>query len=187
VAYHFGGTDVRDKIREFSCPEPNTGCWLWERATTRGGYGNVWVNGRIYRAHRASYEAFVGAIAPGLSVCHKCDTPACVNPDHLFLGSNEDNARDKVRKGRQLRGERHHWRCRPESRPSGARHGSKTKPERIARGEANAHARLTVATVRMARQRVQAGESQTRVAADLGVSLTTVNNAVRRTSWRHVN
>jgi hypothetical protein len=81
-------------------PEPNSGCWLWLGATSPSGYGNIYAFGSSLRAHRASWVIFRGAIPAGMHVLHKCDTPSCVNPDHLFLGSHADNMADKVRKGR---------------------------------------------------------------------------------------
>jgi hypothetical protein len=89
-------------------PEPNTGCWLWIGTTHPiGGYGrikkridkNKWVQ---YEAHRVSYELFKGIIPKYLMVCHKCDTPSCVNPNHLFLGTAKDNMQDMVSKGRNF-------------------------------------------------------------------------------------
>jgi len=77
------------------------GCWLWHGATAPGGYGSFGVPGRTTVAHRVAYELYVGTIPEGTFVLHKCDTPACVNPDHLFLGSHQDNMRDKWAKGRQ--------------------------------------------------------------------------------------
>lgn len=80
-------------------PEPNSGCWLWIGARDSSGYGFVWPRSK---AHRLSYERSVGPIPDGYVVCHKCDTPCCVNPSHLFVGTIKDNNDDKVAKGRHI-------------------------------------------------------------------------------------
>src|SRR5690349_17498383 len=85
--------------------QPN-GCWLWSAAQTVGGYGKFKVRGSSARAHRFSYEHASGSIPDGMFVCHRCDEPRCVNPDHLFLGSPKENMLDMVAKGRQPLGER---------------------------------------------------------------------------------
>lgn len=82
-------------------PEPNSGCWLWMRSYDEDGYGQVHHNGKRYRTHRLAWELYRGEIPNGLLVLHKCDVTACVNPDHLFLGTVQDNATDRVRKGRR--------------------------------------------------------------------------------------
>jgi hypothetical protein len=86
-------------------PEPTSGCWLWTGALGMDGYGiRVHLHGeerKPRRAHRASWEIFRGPIPDGLWVLHRCDNPPCVNPDHLFLGTQTDNIRDAVRKGRR--------------------------------------------------------------------------------------
>lgn len=85
-------------------PEPNTGCWIWMNFCNPKGYGMFHViSGKSMRlSHCVSHELFKGEIPKGLLVCHHCDNPFCVNPEHLFLGTNLDNIKDKVRKGRQL-------------------------------------------------------------------------------------
>lgn len=89
-----------DELMALAIPEPNTGCWLWLRGFNWGGYGRVTVGGRRRRAHRLSYELAYGPIPLFMNVCHRCDTPACINPDHLFIGDHSANARDMVAKGR---------------------------------------------------------------------------------------
>ena len=80
-------------------------CWLWSSGLFTSGYGQFKVSGVPTPAHRVSYELFRGAIPIGKSVLHKCDVKSCVNPAHLFIGTQLDNMQDKVRKNRQARGE----------------------------------------------------------------------------------
>ena len=79
--------------------QPVSGCWLWNGGPS-GGYGKVTVEQRRIGAHRAAYEAFREPIPAGMEVCHRCDTPPCVNPDHLFLGTRRQNMEDMMKKGR---------------------------------------------------------------------------------------
>lgn len=84
------------------------GCWLWIGAPQSNfSYGSLKVNGKKIPAHRYSWTRVNGPIPEGLLVCHKCDVPLCVNPDHLFIGTVLDNARDRDSKGRQSRGHKH--------------------------------------------------------------------------------
>ena len=76
-------------------------CWLWSGCCGKDGYGVMGVGRKQKRAHRMAYECFVGEIPDGMLVCHTCDVPRCVNPEHLFLGMPKDNTADMVKKGRK--------------------------------------------------------------------------------------
>lgn len=81
------------------------GCVLWSRALSRDGYGNYKITNQREIAHRLSYKVFKGSIPIGDCVLHRCDNPACINPDHLFLGTRDINNKDRMMKGRSALGE----------------------------------------------------------------------------------
>jgi len=83
------------------------GCWFF-KSSTSGPYSKIWWDKKWWSAHRASYEVFVGKIPHKMMVLHKCDNPKCINPDHLFIGTQKDNMKDKYRKGRSCSGEKNH-------------------------------------------------------------------------------
>jgi hypothetical protein len=94
-----------ERFESLYTPEPNTGCWLWMEEIRQEGYGVFKIGTRPYDAHRLSYFIHSGSIPFGLLVCHTCDTRACINPNHLFLGTYLSNARDASIKGRLAVGE----------------------------------------------------------------------------------
>ena len=79
----------------------SNGCWIWLGAKVTDGYGEIMVNGKQIRTHRLAWELTNGSIPKGMCVCHRCDNPSCINPKHLFLGTNNDNIQDRIKKGRR--------------------------------------------------------------------------------------
>ena len=118
-------------------PEPNSGCWLWLGARDPRGYGRLSaVTWGQSLAHRVSYELHVGTVPAGLFVCHHCDIPPCVNPEHLFVGTQIDNMVDLARKGKHPLGRRRH-----------CKHGHEYTPENTAirvRPERPGHSRVCI-------------------------------------------
>jgi hypothetical protein len=134
-------------------------CWPWQAASkSKGGYGNFKLASYTQiAAHRISYALHHGQSPGELHVLHKCDNPSCVNPLHLFLGTNADNVADKVAKGRAL--------------------------GRDMRGARNGNARLSDEQVTTIRQRIAKGENNTRIAADYGVTHQLISRIRRGRSW----
>jgi len=140
--------------RRFLAKIDTTGdCWLWKGCKRGLHYGGVSKGGY---AHRWAYQQFIGPIPDGQSVLHHCDTPLCVNPAHLFLGTQTDNIRDKVGKGR------------------------------VANGERLPQAKLTEAIIAEARRLKKAGASNPELAIRFGVAEITIWRALTGRSWKHV-
>ncbi len=89
-----------DRFWEILCPSGE--CWLWPLSKDGGGYGQCSIDGVIWKAHRFAFADTNGGIPPGLSVLHKCDTPACCNPAHLYAGTTRDNRLDATERGRWI-------------------------------------------------------------------------------------
>ncbi len=136
-----------------------SGCWLWAGAGKGNGYGNFNLEGHYVPAHRAAYLLFNGIIADDLDVCHRCDNRACVNPDHLFLGTRLENMRDCQAKGRIARG---------------AKLGDRS-------GQNAGAAKLTWDQVRAIRQ---SSEPAKVVAAQYGVTNDNINRIRRNETWK---
>jgi hypothetical protein len=156
-------------------------CWLWTGYVQAYGYGTLIIDKRMQMAHRVSYEMAYGPILPGLFCLHHCDTPACVRPDHLFLGTQGDNMRDMVSKNR------HFAVTHPERQARGDQSGPRLHPERMARGEQHVRAKLTEAQVREIRQLHATGQwSYGRLCIHFGVHKTTIALIIQRKNWKHL-
>ena len=152
--------------------DESTGCWNFQGAKNESGYGIVGLGRRGYgndRAHRVAYRHFVGETPAGMFVCHKCDNPACCNPDHLFLGSAKDNSQDMLKKGR----------------------GSKPPRNEHDRGSYRYNAKLDEEMVKELRKRAAGGETGYSIWKSLkettGVSMSVVYRVLSGKTWRHVN
>lgn len=162
-------------------------CWIWTGSVMWKGYGTISdgskQNRKDYRAHRLSYQIHFGEIPDDLKVLHKCDNPICVNPEHLFLGTNADNSADMVAKGRSVKGQKR----RPEQIVKGERHGSRTKPESTPRGQSHSAAKLTDAQVIEIRKRyAQGGILQKELAAEYQIGRPVICEILSGKMWKHL-
>jgi hypothetical protein len=135
--------------------------------------------GRLNLAHRYAYELLKGSIPEGLLVCHHCDVRSCVRPDHLFLGSHQDNTDDKMAKGRHGFG--------PLSHPVGAAWQERYANRRQGKGEQLWNSKLTTDQVREIRQRRARGETLKALGLEYGVALSLIGRIAQRKAWRHID
>jgi hypothetical protein len=131
-------------------------CWVWN-LSTRKGYGRFRSNGKKVTASRFSYELYIGEIGDGMKVCHKCDNPSCVNPDHLFIGTQIENMNDMVSKNRHIDGKK--------------------------RGHENGNAKLIPEQVLAIRSDQR---SQSKIAIEYGVGQALVSKIKLGKLWRHL-
>lgn len=162
--------------RFWSRVDKSGNCWEWTGHKTKDGYGRLFRNGKTVRAHRLSYEIHIGQIPEGMSICHHCDNPCCVNPDHLFAGTTADNVADREEKGRS----------NVESR-SGDNHWMTRKPWRIAHGRTMMRSHLTDEMVMKIKIRyADGGVTQRKLATDWGISYKNMNLILTGKTWKHI-
>lgn len=151
-------SDERIRLFHSHVSEPNASdCMLWLAACTRDGYGVTSIKRKQIRAHRLAYYLAFGPISDDLQVLHQCDVPRCVNPAHMFLGTNHENCLDCVSKGRNARGQKIY------------------------------RAKLTPALVKEIRRRYAAGGIfQYELAAEYGMTQGAINKVIIRATWKHV-
>ena len=158
---------IAEALQDHTSIDPVSGCWLWTGSTSGNrwkeglGYGNLSNKGKNYRAHRASWEIHRGPIPKGMNVLHTCDVPRCCNPDHLYIGTMSDNARDMFSRGRSV---------------------NQTRPELLARGARNGVAKLTQEAV----EEIRATKRDSiRLAAKFGITVNYVSHIRSRRVWAH--
>ncbi|HBD93398.1 MAG TPA: HNH endonuclease [Spirochaetia bacterium] len=152
--------EARERIREHFQYEinKNTGCWEWTKSTSKG-YGHLGIRGKFYQAHRLMWIITNGEIKDGLFVCHKCDNRLCINPDHLFLGTNLDNINDAIEKGK--------WQHQP-------------------KGEKNGNAKLTKNQVLNIKHLVSNGIPTKTISEKFNISQRHVQYIAKNKTWKHL-
>ncbi len=150
------------------------GCWLWKLSCRPGGYGAFSFHGQSVDAHRFAYSALVGPIPRDLFVLHQCDVPACVNPDHLFVGTQSDNMQDAFKKGRGSPPPRKYG--PPKPRPSRAISNPNRRPG----------AKITTEIARDIKARLAAGETGRAIAGRHGLHFGSVSDIKRGLTWRDI-
>jgi len=155
--YRYWGDPVSRFWSKVDKSEGPDACWVRQASADKDGYGYIRFNGKhSQKAHRVAWQITSGSIPRGMHVLHYCDNPCCVNPKHLFLGTNDDNMRDMVSKGRQSRGRSH---C---------------------------HAKLSERHVREIRRLSDKGVSHRVMAEKFSVTRACIGKAVRGETWGHV-
>jgi hypothetical protein len=153
------GSPVTKAFLEEMAVKDGSGCWLWPRAVSKQGYGVLRIGkaaGKLWTLHRLAWTVWKGPIPKGISVLHRCDVRRCFNPDHLFLGTQQDNNKDRDSKGRVCHGEKH------------------------------ANAVLTAEQVLEIRRRHKEGERKGDLGDVFGISRQGIHDVVMHRNWKHL-
>lgn len=154
----FHDLSIIDRFTQKTKLNEETGCVEWIGCKIPKGYGQFVSEGISYRAHRFSYQYYIGEIPNNLFVLHKCDNPSCVNPSHLFLGTNDDNMQDMVNKKRSV----HRY------------------------GEQNPSAKITEELAIEVKRMIDLNKKQKDIANTLNISSHIVSNIKRGVSWSYL-
>jgi hypothetical protein len=155
--------DTPEEKLKYNYKVNEKGCWVWQGSVRKkDGYGSINIGqGKTSLVHRLAYTYWKGEIPEGMFVCHHCDNPPCINPDHLFLGTNQDNMNDKMLKGRAFTG--------------------------FHKGEANGGAKLTNEQVSDIKKLLIEGEfNQSEIAVEFGVSRQSICDINTNKKWSHI-
>lgn len=146
------------RVAEKTAKNAETGCWEWTGCKDKCGYGRINRDGKLVRLHREAWKDVHGPIPQGKEICHRCDNPSCINPDHLFAGTHTENMRDMVKKGR----------CGD------------------FRGEKSSTAKLSATQVLEIAKRLSDGEACSSIGRAYGVTDGTINHIRRGRNWKSV-
>lgn len=154
--------EVIERLEEKYVEDDDTNCWEWTAATNKSGYGRIRIDDVLRYAHRVSYRIHVGDLDDGAQVNHRCHNPRCINPDHLYSGTQKDNIEDAIEQGEFL-----------ESKP---------------RAQDNPNTVLTEEQVREIRQLYrETDHTQRSLASKFDVSKGAIQDVLERKSWDHLD